>query len=214
MVIFYLLLLSDQSVLENYHVAEAFKIINSNAKFDIFVDLNKEEYKVIRKRIIGCVLATDMTLHTKEYTYLKMKLENYKTEIEMKNFEDFFKRIDGPELFNTQQEFLNCLIHTSDISNPTKPLKIYLQWTERVMNEFWNQGDKEKIQHLPISFLCDRNTVNIPKSQIGFMDEICSPLILTVVEIFPQLNFLVDNLNKNREYFKKVRDEEEEKKIK
>ena len=83
-----------------------------------------------------------------------------------------------------------------------------------MMDEFWNQGDKEKNLHLPISFLCDRNTVNIPKSQIAFMEGICSPLISTVIEIFPELQFLIDNLNKNKEYFKKVRDEEEEKKIK
>ncbi len=154
-------------------------------------------------------------MHTKEYTYLKMKLDNYKNnDNELKNFENFFKRLQGTELFVTQQEFLNCLIHTSDISNPTKPLNTYLKWTSRVMEEFWKQGDREKNEHLPISFLCDRNSVNIPKSQIGFMEGICSPLISSVVEIFPNLQFLIDNLNKNKEYFKKVRDEDEEKKIK
>ena len=200
--------------MENFHVSEAFKLINSSPNLDIFIDLDKEEYKIMRKRIVDCVLATDMTMHTKEYTYLKMKLENYKGGEQNKSFENFFKTLSGTELFNTQQEFLNCLIHTSDISNPTKPLKTYLKWTEKVMEEFWNQGDKEKALHLPISFLCDRNTVNIPKSQIGFMEGICSPLISTVIEIFPKLQFLLDNLNKNKEYFKKVRDEEEEKKLK
>jgi hypothetical protein len=149
-----------------------------------------------------------MTLHTKETTYMKMKLETYKNDMNHNNFDFLFKSLQGAELFTTQQEFLNCLIHTSDISNPTKPLNIYLLWTDKVMSEFWRQGDKEKCEKLPISFLCDRNTVNVPNSQIGFIDGICSPLIKTVVEIFPPLKFLHDNLLKNKDHFIELKERE------
>ena len=161
---------------------------------NIFIDLNTDEYKLMRKRIVDCILATDMTLHTKEYTYLKLKVENIKKD----GFITYFRNLEGAELLNTQQEFMNCIIHSGDISNPTKPLEIYLSWTDKVMNEFWLQGDKEKQHHLTVSFLCDRDTVNVPKSQIGFIEGICFPLISTLVEVYPNLQFLVDNLNSNK----------------
>jgi len=55
---------NDRSVLENYHVAEAFKVCTSGDEFNIFKGLTGDEAKVMRKRIIDCVLATDMSLHS------------------------------------------------------------------------------------------------------------------------------------------------------
>ena len=68
-------ILLDQSVLEHFHVSEAFNIITNNQDCNIFSELTAEEYRIARKRIVECVLATDMTLHTKEYSYMKVKLE-------------------------------------------------------------------------------------------------------------------------------------------
>lgn len=46
----------------------------------------------------------------------------------------------------------------------------------RVMEEFFRQGDKEKELGLPVGGLHDRDTTNIPKSQMGFIDFIVLPL--------------------------------------
>ena len=35
--------------------------------------------------------------------------------------------------------FMEFLIHAADISNPGKPFHIYTEWTERILEEFWNQ---------------------------------------------------------------------------
>ena len=34
---------------------------------------------------------------------------------------------------------IEALIHSADISNPIKPFPIYFKWTERVLEEFFNQ---------------------------------------------------------------------------
>ena len=47
--------------------------------------------------------------------------------------------------------------------------KTSLIWVELLSNQFWLQGDKEKALNLPVSFLCDRNDTNVPKSQVGFI---------------------------------------------
>ena len=57
-------------------------------------------------------------------------------------------------------------MHCADLSNPTKPLNIYRQWTERVMQEFFRQGDLERDQGMDISPMCDRHTASIEKSQV------------------------------------------------
>lgn len=197
----------DISVLENYHLAEAFKLL-SKKDYDIFSDLTTDEFKFMRKRIVGLVLATDMSLHTKQYSYLKMKAESYSIK-DGSNVTDILEGLDQSRVIEAQQEILNILLHNADISNPTKIFKIYEKWVDKVMNEFWRQGDKEKELKLPISFLCDRTTVNPCVAQIGFIDGIVFPLLCTVCEFFPGLNFLKQNCIHNREIYVKMKEQEE-----
>jgi len=175
-----------------------------------FSNFSPDEYKLFRKRIVECVLATDMSFHTKQFTYIKAKKEKFNVE-SGNRVEQIFENIDNVALFGTQQEFLNILLHTADISNPTKPLHIYERWVDKVMGEFWNQGDREKEIKLPISFLCDRNTTSVFKAQLGFIDGIVFPLLTTIVDFFPGLSFLMDNCSKNKDHYKKLREEEEQK---
>ena len=92
---------------------------------------------------------------------------------------------------------MNVLIHSADISNPTKPFDIYFQWAKLVMKEFYEQGDKEKELNLPWS--CDRNKVTIYQSQLGFINFIEIPYFTLFVEVFENLKFFLDNLNSNKQ---------------
>ena len=194
---------NDISVLENYHVSSAFKVI-SQKNSNIFCDIQNEEYRVVRKRIVECVLATDMAKHAKEVASLKIKMENYK--VTCKNNDSYLVNLvrDSSEesKFDRQQEVLNFFIHCADISNPAKLTQICTIWTDLVMKEFFTQGDLELSLNLPISFLCDRNTTNIPKSQIGFINNIVSPCFNLLFRISPKLSFFIDNLRINVEYWR------------
>ena len=115
---------NDQSVLENYHISESFNIIFRKNGYNIFESLSNDDYKFCRKRMIQCVLSTDMTLHNKIFQFLKSKSQTY----QIKNGQNVEKILENPDPitnFNLKQEFLNILIHAVDISNPTKPLDIY-----------------------------------------------------------------------------------------
>ena len=57
-------------------------------------------------------------------------------------------------------------MHCADLSNPTKPLYIYRQWADRIMEEFFLQGDLEREQGLDISPMCDRNNASVEQSQV------------------------------------------------
>ncbi len=60
------------------------------------------------------------------------------------------------------------MVHCADLSNPTKPLDLYRNWTNRVMEEFFVQGDLERERGLDISPMCDRHTATVEKSQVSF----------------------------------------------
>ena len=204
---------NDQSVLENFHVSEAFNIIFKKNGCNIFESMSNDDYKYCRKRIIQCVLATDMTQHTRAFQLLKTKIQTFQIK-KGENVEKIFQVQDPVTNFNTKQEFFNILIHSADISNPTKPLDIYKQWAQRCVDEFFRQGDMEKKLGLPVSFGCDRNTVSLPQSQLGFIDAIVLPLFSVVTEFFPGMDFTLLNLKINEEYYRNVKEKNEKKKIK
>ena len=191
---------NDTNVLEAYHISQTYKLIKSNEKYNIFSLMNNEEYKYIRKRMIGLVLATDMIFHFKQLEDTKNLIKEYNIK-KGKNRE---KIKENNKLNDIQQQFLEILIHACDISNPTKTFNIYNLWANKVMSEFFRQGDKEKELGLKVSMNCDRLTTTLPQCQIGFMNFIIGPLFISIVEIFPELNFLLDNLNNNVEKYKKI----------
>ena len=63
------------------------------------------------------------------------------------------------------------MVHCSDLSNPTKPLEIYRKWVDRIMEEFFRQGDRERDAGMEISPMCDRFNATIEKSQVNPSDE-------------------------------------------
>jgi len=65
---------NDVSVQENYHVAETFALLKCNE--NNFLDqLTPDEFKIFRKRVIGCILATDMAKHAADFSALKSLVE-------------------------------------------------------------------------------------------------------------------------------------------
>ncbi len=54
------LIYNDKSILENHYISESFKVI-CEVKSNIFSNFNTNEIKLIRKRIISLIIATDMS---------------------------------------------------------------------------------------------------------------------------------------------------------
>ena len=122
------------------HISETFKIINQNPDCNIFYGMNSKIYKEVRKQMISCVLSTDMAYHSKHIDFLKIIIDKNQNKNEKNN------NID------VNQKYMELIVHTADISNPTKPFNIYLKWAKLIFEEFCLQGDKEKALGLPCSF--------------------------------------------------------------
>ena len=186
---------NDKSVLENYHTANIFKLMKDD-NYNIFKNFKPEEYRIMRRRIIEGVLATDMANHQKVLGAIKNRAEVYSIKMG-KNFTKMFNETDVNKLFDAQQEVLNMLIHTADISNPAKPSAISQQWTDRVYAEYFRQGDLEKSMGIPVSVLCDRLTTNVNKAMIGFINFVVMPTIDILYNIVPEIPEYSKNIREN-----------------
>jgi hypothetical protein len=186
---------NDVSVLENYH-ASTFFMLHRKEENNIFDKIDLSEYRLFRKRIVNLILATDMVNHAKIVGVMKNKVSNYNQEKENDPNVQFIQ-LESSNSFEEQQKLLDLVIHTADLSHNSKSFLISYKWTELLMEEFWQQGDIERKMGLPISFLCDRTTADIPKGQIGFIKGIILPTFDVMFELFPSLNYLREVIMNN-----------------
>jgi cAMP-specific phosphodiesterase 4 len=147
---------NDESVLENHHLAVAFKLLQADER-NIFSHLTAKQIKTLRKMVIDMVLATDMSKHMQLLADLKTMVESKKVT---------GNNIIMLESYDDRIQVLQNMIHCADLSNPTKPLDIYIKWTDRIMEEFWRQGDKERDLGLEVSPMCDRRVASVEKHQV------------------------------------------------
>ena len=181
---------NDASCLENFHCSKLFTIIKKD-ETNIFEKLSINDYKSIRKRMISEILATDMFYHKKVMSLIQTKIP------QIKNNKFEFISEDKESIKNEQQCLLDFFIHSADLAHNTKLFNISLKWVELLSEEFWLQGDKEKSMGLTVSFLCDRKNTNVPSSQVNFIKGFILPTFEVLINIFPTLNYTVENANNN-----------------
>ncbi|KAM4855560.1 3',5'-cyclic-AMP phosphodiesterase 4A isoform X1 [Urocitellus parryii] len=186
------LMYNDESVLENHHLAVGFKLLQEE-NCDIFQNLSKRQRQSLRKMVIDMVLATDMSKHMTLLADLKTMVETKKvTSSGVLLLDNYADRI----------QVLRNMVHCADLSNPTKPLELYRQWTDRIMAEFFQQGDRERERGMEISPMCDKHTASVEKSQVGFIDYIVHPLWETWADlVHPDAQEILDTLEDNRDWY-------------
>lgn len=189
---------NDNSVMENYHASQAFKLIKRGAgEANIFSGLTGEQITRTRRGIIDVVLNTDMVHH-------------FSNTSSVKNFID--KLDDDPADWRSDSSALpvlqNLLLHAADISNPAKPAALSEKWTHLLKEEFLRQGDEEKELRIPVSPLCDRDTVNFGSSQVGFIQFIVQPTFSTLSLLQP-LDDIMQEISNNTSIWEALKREEE-----
>ena len=66
-------------------------------------------------------------------------------------------------------QLLQCLIHCADLSNPAKEENLAVNWSNRIMQESFKQGDEERRRGIPMNPLGDREQVSIAKCQVQYV---------------------------------------------
>ena len=179
---------NDRSVLENFHCAKTFQLLGNN-ELNIFSNFSNEDFLSLRKKIIGEILSTDMSFH--------LNIINEYRE---------YKKSRDEKLGQNQ---LNFITHIADLFHNYRKFDISIRWIELLSNEFWNQGDKEKELGLPVSFMCDRNNIDVPASQIAFLTNFSLPILQELIEVNEKFIILknnsINNLAKWEKYKKEKR---------
>jgi cAMP-specific phosphodiesterase 4/calcium/calmodulin-dependent 3',5'-cyclic nucleotide phosphodiesterase len=168
---------NDKAVLEAHHASAAFALMQRDG-YNILKNVNLTDYTDIRGTIIDMVLHTDMETHFREVGKLKA-------------------RISADEPFESKEDKLMVLgacLHAADISNPARPLMTALVWTERVLHEFFAQGDLERELGHPVGPLNDRATTNIAKCQVGFVTYVVRPLYDELLRLLPEMKACAEHL--------------------
>uniref|UniRef100_A0A8C4GXD4 Phosphodiesterase n=1 Tax=Dicentrarchus labrax TaxID=13489 RepID=A0A8C4GXD4_DICLA len=189
------LMYNDESVLENHHLAVGFKLLQEE-NCDIFQNLTKKQRQTLRRMVIDMVLATDMSKHMS-------LLANLKTMVETKKVTS--SGVLLLDNYTDRMQVLRNMVHCADLSNPTKPLDLYRQWTDRIMDEFFHQGDRERERGMEISPMCDKHTASVERTQVGFIDYIVHPLWETWADlVHPDAQDILDTLEDNRNWYQSM----------
>ena len=175
---------NDRSVLESMHAAELFLMCHRKKAANIFSVLDPAGFKEARKIVTAAILGTDMAKH-------------------FNHIADFSSRLAGEEAMIANHEadgmddvehvgldkyiMLEMALHCADISNPVKTISCYQRWVVVVMNEFYQQGDKERELGLNISPMFDRNNSSVSKTQYGFINFIIKPIFVVWGRFIPEL---------------------------
>ncbi|PSN58085.1 High affinity cAMP-specific and IBMX-insensitive 3' [Blattella germanica] len=194
-------LYNDLCVLESHHAALAFKLSMSDDRVNIFKSLERDVYKAVRQSIIDMILATEMTKH---FEHLAKFVNVFSIKKEDDSPEGGRSSPDTGILTAPENIALikRMLIKCADVSNPTRPIRMCVEWAVRIAEEYFNQTDEEKANNLPVVMpLFDRATCSIPKSQIGFMDFIINDMFETW-EAFIEMPELLQNMEHNYAFWK------------
>ncbi|XP_054706537.1 cGMP-inhibited 3',5'-cyclic phosphodiesterase 3A-like [Uloborus diversus] len=157
-------LYNDRSVLENHHAAAAWNLFLSRPEYNFLCHLDKAEFKRFRFLVIECILATDLKRHFEILA-----------EFNAKANEDDAPGIDWMSETDRLLAMEMC-IKLSDINGPCKRHDIHVQWTYRIAEEFYEQGDEEADLGLQVSPFMDRKNPQLAKLQESFINHLVAPL--------------------------------------
>ncbi|XP_007546580.1 dual 3',5'-cyclic-AMP and -GMP phosphodiesterase 11A [Poecilia formosa] len=178
------LLYGTSATLEHHHFNHAVMILQSEGH-NIFCNLSSTEYSDLMQLLKQSILATDLTLY-----------------FEKRN--TFFELVSKGEYnwnVKAHRDMCRSMMMTAcDLGAVTKPWEISRKVAELVTSEFFEQGDRERLElKLTPSAIFDRNRKDeLPGLQLEWIDGICSPLYETLVKLNPKLQPMVDMIRANR----------------
>ncbi|KAL3994296.1 3'5'-cyclic nucleotide phosphodiesterase family protein [Acanthocheilonema viteae] len=158
------ILYNDRSVLENHHAAESWRLL-SKPENSFIETLDAAETKRFRYLVLEYILATDL----KQHFDIIMQFNEKAPDMDLGNESD---RVIISQM----------LIKFADINSPSKPYPLHRQWTDRICEEFYGQGDEEKRRGMAVSPYMDRDDPAVAKLQDSFISHIVSPLAVALNE--------------------------------
>lgn len=180
-----LAILYSTSTMEHHHFDQCVMILNSESN-NIFQALSPSDYKDVMRVVETAILSTDLAM------YFKKKSK-------------FLELVDDGEFDWQSQEkkelLCGMMMTACDVSAIAKPWEVQHKVAKLVADEFFDQGDLEKLQlnQQPIAMMDREKKDELPQMQVGFIDMICLPLYKTLSDTFPWIAPLYAGTMDNRQ---------------
>ena len=179
----------ETSVQEEHHLRLAFSLLGEEV-LDLTVGWPAARRAQLDKLLRAQVLATDMKYHFDLIAEFQAAVD------ESRGDPDFWYREEARGLL------CRLLLHAADISNPAREMGPKITWASLVYQEFFNQGDEERVLGVELSPNCDITAVKLPESQYGFVKAIVRPTFELIAEVLPlAAGELMRNLDATLEYY-------------
>ncbi|XP_043266143.1 cGMP-specific 3',5'-cyclic phosphodiesterase-like [Colletes gigas] len=182
-----LAILYSTSTMEHHHFDQCVMILNSDSN-NIFQSLSMEDYRRVMKVVESAILSTDLAV------YFKKKNR-------------FMELIDEGE-FDWQSEekkelLCGMMMTACDVSAIAKPWDVQHRVAKLVADEFFDQGDLERLQlnQQPVAMMDRERKDELPQMQVGFIDVICQPLYKVMSDTFPWIMPLYEGTMENRRHW-------------
>ncbi|CAG9462730.1 unnamed protein product [Pedinophyceae sp. YPF-701] len=188
---------NDQSVQENMHAATLFKLLEEHPDANVLGNLDPAKYARARQSIIGLILATDMVEHFNLIAKLEVVVEEHGPVLPFGQ---------GPAQSQSlgrqhKQLVMQGILHTADLGHTFKAESITTQWTTKLFEEFFSQGDKERELGMPVLPIMDRSVQYVPSGQMDFIQIVLLPWVSAMARVAPGLTYLLDRLERSFQHW-------------
>lgn len=137
-------LYNNSSVLENHHWRSAISLLRESG---MVAHMDPRDRQEIEDVVRGLILATDIS---RQSEFLALFRQHQESGLDMSRRE-------------CRHFVLQIAIKCADISNPCRPWSVCRLWSLRACEEFFRQGDRERDLEIPVTQICDRNSISIAK---------------------------------------------------
>ena len=167
-------------VLEAMHAARFLDILRQPGS-NVFEHLDEMAANRTRETVVDLVLATDLTKQgdiMAQWNAKKSSSSSSSSSSSTAAAEDVPGwNLDLSAGSGDRTLFLKMVIKAADVSNPAKALPLYLFWTNRILEEFYDQGDEERRMGIPVTSMpqCDRHKPAVVGGQKGFIAFVVKP---------------------------------------
>lgn len=172
-----------KAVLERVHMVAFLKVLEL-PECDILSEMreeNKEQYSKFINLVRTFVLSTDLSTHFLFIDKAKRILER----------EESFEPKNEQAKHKQHALLMRMCIKCADVSNATKAFDIYDVWADRILQEFYSQGDIENSKGMQITNYMNRNERQKSECQFAFIDKIVRPVVELFGEFFPDAQSLM-----------------------
>ncbi|CAJ0954939.1 unnamed protein product, partial [Mesorhabditis belari] len=184
------------SVMEHHHFNQTVTILQQEGH-NILRSLSSAEYKTVLGLIKHCILATDLALFFPNKAKLNGLIENGQFDIQ--NVE--------------HRQLTQAILMTGcDLIASAKPWQIQTETVKVIFEEFYEQGDAERINGKePIPMMDRTKAHELPQMQVGFMRGICMPCYDLIAKVFPETGTLKQRCEYNAMKWEELADEQRKK---